>query len=76
MWPEQKKSTGVGIFLKVFAAGSHRMVSKVPASKFFWLLPEPAISSTLPVCSRAAWMALIRYRSGTSTSAQEPNRRW
>ncbi|CAM5672944.1 hypothetical protein SALBM135S_05708 [Streptomyces alboniger] len=70
--PEQKKSSGVGIFLKVSFLGSHRMVSKEPASNFFCSLPEPATISTLPVCRRAAWMALVRNSSGMPTCFQEP----
>ncbi|CAM5481324.1 hypothetical protein SCYAM73S_04556 [Streptomyces cyaneofuscatus] len=71
-WPPQKKSSGVGIFWKTFSAGSHSTVSKVPASKFFSSLPEPATISTFPVCRSAAWMALVRYSFGMSTRSQEP----
>lgn len=62
----------MGIFWKVFSAGSHRTVSKVPASKFFSSLPEPATISTFPVCRSAAWIALVRYSFGMSTRSQEP----
>lgn len=65
-------SLGVGMFLNVLAPGSHSTDRKLFASKFFWLLPEPATSSTLPVCSRAAWIVLIRNSDGTSRKSQCP----
>ncbi|MDQ0932713.1 hypothetical protein QFZ49_002643 [Streptomyces turgidiscabies] len=71
-WPAQKKSSGVAIFLKVSFLGSHRTVSKDPLSNFFCSLPEPATISTLPVCRRAAWMALVRNSFGMSSVLQEP----
>ncbi len=72
LWPPQKKSTGVGIFLKVLAFGSHNTVSKEPALNFFCSLPDPATISTLPVCNSEAWMALVRYSFGMSIWSQEP----
>ncbi len=60
------------MFLKVLRTGSHRTVRKLLALKFFASLPEPATSSTLPVCSRAAWIVLIRNFSGMSTICQWP----
>lgn len=60
------------MFVKVFFSGSHRTVRNDLALKFAALLPEPATSSTFPVCSRAAWMVLMRYLSGTLTTSQWP----
>lgn len=52
--------------------GSHSRVSNLLASKFSCLLPDPATSSTFPVCSSAAWMVSCRYSSGNSTMSQCP----
>lgn len=71
-WPEQKKSSGVGTFLKLLSFGFHSTVSKEPASNFSCLLPDPAMIRTLPVCSRAAWIAFVRYLAGMSTVSQAP----
>ncbi len=60
------------MFLKVFFTGSHRTVRNDFAAKFLALFPDPATSSTLPVCSSAAWIVLIRYSGGTSTTSQWP----
>lgn len=68
--PAQNMSLGVGIFLNSLVLGSHSTDSNFFASKFFWLLPDPATSSTLPVCSSAAWMELMRYSAGTSRKSQ------
>jgi hypothetical protein len=43
------------------------MVSKVPASKWWVLLPEPDTTSTLPVESSTLWMPLIRNLAGRLT---------
>lgn len=72
MWPEQNRSLGVGMFLKVLSTGSHKTVRKLFESKFLALLPEPATSRTFPVLSSAAWIVLIRYFSGMSTNCQWP----
>ncbi len=65
-------SLGVGMFLKALVSGSQSTDRKLFASKFFWLLPEPATSSTFPVCSSAAWIVLIRKSEGTSRKSQWP----
>lgn len=72
VWPVQNRSLGVGIFLKVFLSGSHSTVSNFFASKFLALLPDPATSRTLPVCSSAAWIVLSRNSLGTATVSQWP----
>ena len=72
MWPVQNRSAGVGIFLIVPLTGSQIRVSNFFASKLSALLPEPATSRTLPVCSRAAWMVFSRYSSGKFTTSHLP----
>lgn len=62
----------MSIFLKVSVAGSHRVLLKALPLNCFTLLPEPAISSTFPVCSRIAWMELSWYFSGSEASVQWP----
>ena len=49
--PAQNASQGVDTELNVFDAGSHTLVLNVPASNVALSLPEPATSSTFPVCS-------------------------
>lgn len=70
--PAQNMSLGVGMSLKTSVFGSHSTERKLFASKFFWLFPEPATSSTLPVCSSAAWIVLIRCSEGMSRKSQWP----
>lgn len=72
VWPEQNMSLGVGMFVNLLVPGSHSTDRKLLASKFSRLLPEPATSSTLPVCSSAAWIVLIRYVEGMSRKSQWP----
>ena len=65
-------SDGVWIFLNSSVFGSQSSVSNLPASNCWRSLPEPAISSTLPVRSSAAWIALTCMSSGTSSIDQWP----
>lgn len=73
VWPVQNRSFGVGTFLTVPRTGSQIRVSNLFASKLSWLLPEPATSSTFPVCRSTAWMVSWRYSLGNSTICQRPS---
>jgi hypothetical protein len=68
-------SVGVAIFLNSSVFGSQRSDSNLPASKLPTLLPDPAMISTLPVYSSAAWTALTRMFAGTGRIDQCPLRR-
>jgi hypothetical protein len=63
---------GVGTSVNRLATGSNSAVRNVPASNASRLLPLPAMISTLPVFSSAAWIALTRNFGGTGTRAQRP----
>ncbi len=67
-------SLGVWTFLKVSVSGSQRIVRNLPASNCLRSLPDPAMISTLPVRSSAAWIALTRMSSGTLSIDQCPER--
>ena len=70
--PAQNTSVGVGTSVNFSVAGSNSTVRKVPASNASRLLPLPAMIRTLPVLSRAAWIALIRKFCGTGRRDQWP----
>ena len=53
-------------------SGSQMIVRNLPASNCLRSLPDPAMISTLPVRSSAAWIALTRMSSGTLSIDQCP----
>src|SRR5690348_12183245 len=70
-WPAQKASHGVGTAVRSPVAGSQTDVLKVPAAKLSLLLPDPAMSSTLPVRSNATCTA--RTSAGFAVTAHDPS---
>jgi len=58
-----------------FGATGHRIPEQrleVPALKLLTSLPDPAMTSSLPLCSRVAWTALTRTSGGRLRTLQWP----